>query len=411
MFRAFLLSVGLLATLLPRAICAPFDAVDVNLAEGIKAYESRNFGVAMDRFTHALLLSPSNPEIRNYISLTEQRLAQSSLNRPLNPAELQAIVRRAQEVLQRRRLKAAQTLEELKIAYKESELQNPNSLLEACRGIDIVVDVTLGDDSESLLIKHYVKSICAHVEKNAAKNADALAAQIQKIQGYLAFCRSDWRAAVDHWNHALEISPDDKHLAALLEHAKRHLERSRREAEVSRLIASGEQALAARQFAKASAFFDAVLNLNPYHQKALEQLKISREKGHDFLLAPVAAWTRQALASQESGDLITAARYWLIILEIDPVNDSARRNLDRSRTALMKELHSNINDAATDNGARSAAQNRAAKELYTLGLIQYSQSRLIEARSSLRDAARLNPDDGYIQNALKRVERELDLPR
>ena len=394
--------------LVSAAAGAPFDAVDANFTAGVKAYESRNFGTAMDHLTQALLLSPSNAKIREYISLTQEGLEASEDVHRLDPVELQTMVKRAQEVLQRRRRQAAQTLNELKIASQESALQNPGALLEACRGIDIVVDVTLGDDSESLLIKHYVKSICAHLEKNAASRADAVAAQIRKIQGYLAFCRSDWRQAVNHWSQALTAAPEDRHLRLLLERAKRHLEKSLRNEDVARLLSAGDEAFALKQFERAEATFDAALSLDPYNQRALERLKISRRKAHDTLLAPISGWARQAAASQQSGDVVTAARHWLNILEIDPTDEPARRNLEKNRAALMNELHSTANTSA-DAAAPGADQARESKRLYTLGLIQYSQSRLAESRTSLSKAANLNPNDSSIKNALERVKNELSL--
>lgn len=389
---------------------AQIETAEMDFENGVGYFKAKEFGKAMDRFTHALLLDPGNPSVHNYIALTQQELEKSQAQEGVNPAELQDMVRRAQSVLQARRSQAAKTLGDLKIAYDESELKDPTAYLEACRGIDIVLDVSLGDDSESRLIKHYVKSICSNLEKNVAGKIELDALRIRKIRGYLAYCRGEWSKAVTEWTIAFKDAPKDAHLRKLLERAKEQLAKAAAKQKIVDMMENGDAALSSKRFSMAMDIFENVLSMDPYNKGALDHLKLARLNAERSELVAVSKWAQLARERQNHGDILTAARYWFNILEVDPLSDDARRNLAKNKVELTKELQSVLAKSGTLEISPTQRDSEAHR-LYTLGLIQYSEGNLAASEASLRKAGDLSPSDEYIRNALKRVINELSIKR
>jgi tetratricopeptide (TPR) repeat protein len=156
----------------------------------------------------------------------------------------------------------------------------------------------------------------------------------------------------------------------------------------------------------ADSSFKAALELDPHETRALRSLKTVRQRAQDSKRASLPKWSLAANRAQSRGDILTAARHWLNILELDPLNEGARAKLAQNKRLLIQNAQSLANSeprGENDNSERM----QEARRLYTLGLIMFSEGDLAKSVRHLKSSLELNPNDEYTQKALSRVQREL----
>jgi hypothetical protein len=126
--------------------------------------------------------------------------------------DLRRIIAQAEKVMETRRREIRRALGELKVAERASRRLAPQETLRACRGVDLVLDVTLGDDPDSRRFREYLHSVCSNLETALLSGVLVNPADEQRVLGYVAFCRTDWKEAASSWEQALKLQPKDEHL-------------------------------------------------------------------------------------------------------------------------------------------------------------------------------------------------------
>ncbi|MBK8575927.1 MAG: hypothetical protein IPN90_09710 [Elusimicrobia bacterium] len=86
--------------------------------------------------------------------------------------------------------------------------------------MDLVLEVTLGDDPESQRFREYLHSVCANLETAIHSGMLMNPADKNRVLGYVAFCHSRWGEAATFWDLALKSHPQDDPLRHLAETAK-----------------------------------------------------------------------------------------------------------------------------------------------------------------------------------------------
>jgi len=385
-----------------RAACAAAaDTADGLYEEGVAMQEKGDFAAAVDRFSRALILRPSDRRIQDHLSAAGRRVVeQDDQLKNMSLADLSALVQQAQRILEDRRRRMAEALERLKLAETESQLSEPAALLRSCRGVDILVEVALGDDDESRRIKDYLHSLCGNLESSLHDGVIADAADAQRVAGYIAFCRSDWGAAVEAWRSALAAAPDDAHLKDLLARAEENDARAREIAETGRQMLEAESLAKTGDPARAAALLETILRRDPTDRNAIHLLEDCRQKIQvEAREAAVRGHRSRAEASERAGRPLEAAQAWIALLELDPLDEDALAHLKRTRNALAREA------AATP--ASSSRDEDLSRRLYTLGLIDYADGRLKDAADRFAASVAADASNDFARRALERVRREM----
>lgn len=380
--------------------------------EGLAHYQRKDYAVAIDRFTQALLRRPHDREIQKYVIATGQFIVdQESHQKTLPISELQRIVDQAQKILEQRHREMEGILERLKDAHSQSQLQDPKALLGACRGVDLLLEISLGEDPESRKIRGYLHSICENLKKAVDGRILADKEAVHRVLGYIAFCRSQWIKAAQEWEKAAVLNPQDSRLRELLFQARARHKREILQKQITGLMDAAKEKLKAKMHREATATFESVLRLHPTHEEALGLLEKTQSRiREDARKASIHANRELALDRQAKRSWIEAAQYWLNILELDPLHAEARRNLTKIRSGLARSIRNLAEPLARAHPDKNKpADPQKSQELYTLGLLNYSEGNLAKAIDNFKESLELNPSNEFAEKALKRVERELQI--
>lgn len=374
---------------------------------GLALYRQADFPAAMDHFSRALLYRPHDRQIQYYVIQTGQKIVDQEMQEKQMPvAELRKIIETAETVLEQRRTEMRQTLEQLKLAYAKS--QREDSLLESCHGVDMLMDISLGDDPESSEMKQYLHSLCSNLKKSMDSGWAARSEDIHRILGYIAFCQSLWPEAIKEWNQALALRPDDRHLKNILRRAEDNHKKEQLGIELNRELAEGNGALKAGLNQKAAALAESVLKSDPANAPARLLLEKAQSKMQEKFRQELLLKNRRlALQHQGKEMWIEAAQNWLSVLEIDPLDSDARKNLAKIKDGLFNKLLNLTGPSAELSTDTAAVDEQKAKQYYTLGLVQYSQGNLEKAAQNFKNCLKINPRDLLARKALSRVETEI----
>lgn len=340
--------------------------------EGRAAFEAGNYLAAVDRLTEALLRSPGDPRSQTLLVAAGKKLIESRSLSKMSLDELQRLVDNASRELETRRHDLRRALAELKAAQQASEKGSVKETLRACRGVDMLLEVTLGDDPESQKVLEYVRSVCANLEASLASGILLRPFDERRVAGYVAFCRSDWTEAAEAWGQASALVPSDSHVKDLWESAKK---RRDREEEQKREEAKQTQ-------------------MERDRVRSLAEKKVNMDRHR-----------RLALEHQNNKRWVEAAQSWLAVLKDDPLDPQAREALDAAGEQLRR-FETTVQPAAS-----SAPENSAQSEqFYTLGLIRYADGDLKGAAESFEAALKRNGRHPYARKALERVREEQKNP-
>lgn len=336
--------------------------------EGRAAFESGNFLTAIDRLTQALLRSPGDSRCQSLLVAAGKKLIETRSFSKLSLDELEKLVDNASRELETRRHDLRRALTELKAAQRASEAGSAQETLRACRGVDMLLEVSLGDDPESRKVLEYVRSVCANLETSLAAGILVRPFDERRVAGYVAFCRSDWKQAAEAWGQAVSLSPADSHLKELWRSAK---ERQDREEEQKRDETRQQQA-------------------ERDHNRSLAQQKETMDRHR-----------RLAVEYQNKGEWVAAAQSWLAVLKVDPLDPQAKEALDTAGEHLRRfGLGLEIADG------KNVGDPVEAERSYTLGLIRYADGDLNGAAEGFAAALKRNAGHPYARKALERVREE-----
>lgn len=373
-----------------------------NFKEGQAAYDRGDYAVAVDRLTDALIRSPGDARAQRMLVLAGQKLMEREKMAPLSADELQKIIQSAQNVLDERQRSIFRALEELKVADRAGRKMTPKETLRACRGVDLTLEVSLGDDPASRRFREYLHSVCSHLEASLHAGILLDPADESRVLGYVAFCREDWAGAKEHWSQALKLKPKDSHLRDLYSEAEGRDRRVQAARRTEQKLAEINAAIAGNKNEEALSMLQAALKEFPGDERLIDlfektQTRLARQARVDRMKTCRA----KAILDQREGRWLESAQSWLAVLQEDPLDEEAHRQLDRIRVHLGGEgAHSAVEKAASVSNAEEA------EKLYTLGLVNYADGNLDGAVAQFRGCLKKNPAHAYARKALERVEEE-----
>jgi tetratricopeptide (TPR) repeat protein len=371
--------------------------------EGQAAYTRGDYPLAVDRATEALIRGPGDKRSQRLLVAASQKIIEQEKANQMSLDDLRRMVSEANKVLDDRQKEIRRVMDELKIAERESGKLTPEETLRACRGVDLLLEVTLGEDPESKRFRAYLHSVCGNLKTALDRGILLRPEDERRVMGYVAFCRSDWNTAVSSWGEALKIQPKDEHLRELWTSAKAKQVQQESEKRITQWINDSNAAIAAHRDEEALLILRGALKDYPgeerlvgLYEKTLERVS---KRARDRMTT---AQRKKAMAHQNAGRWVDAAQSWLALLKEDPLNMEARENLDLIRRRLE------------GTGGRIAVAPKTlppdvlqqSEKFYTLGLIRYAEGDLDKASAQFKSCLKINPGHDYARKALERVEEE-----
>lgn len=367
--------------------------------EGQAAYARGDYPLAVDRLSEALARSPGDKRAQRLLVAAGQKIIGKQTQNQISLDDLRLMVSEANKVLDQRQKEIRRVLDELKIAERESGKFTAEETLRACRGVDLLLKVTLGDDRESRQFRDYLHSVCANL-KSALDRGILLRPEDEKrVFGYVAFCRSDWAAAVATWEQALKIQPSDPHLRELWAVAKKNLAQQRIETRTLALLSKAEASLVANNDGGALDLLQQGVKEFPEDERLATLFEKTQERvSKQACDRRVASYREKALAAQKNGQWLAAAQSWLEVLNADPSNAAAKENLDILRHRLEPSTAS--------PAPLSPEVLERSEKIYTTGMILYAEGDLEKSSVQFKKCLEINPRHEYARKALERVEEE-----
>lgn len=367
--------------------------------EGRAAYSRGDYPLAVDRLSEALARSPGDKRAQRLLVAAGQKITGKQALEQISLDDLRLMVSEANKVLDQRQKEIRRVLDELKIAQRESGKFTAEETVRACRGVDLLLDVTLGDDQESRQFRDYLHSVCANLKSALDRGILLRPEDEQRVFGYVAFCRSDWAVAAQTWEQALKINPSDTHLHELLAVAKANLAQQQIETKTVALLSKAETALSAHHDDEALDLLRKGINEFPGEERLMALYEKTQERvSKQAQERGVATHRERALAAQKKGQWLAAAQSWLAVLNADPLNAEAKENLD-----LLKHR---LDPVVGPPAPTSPEDLKRSEELYTLGLIRYAEGDLEKSFVQFKKCLKINPHHEYARKALERVEEE-----
>lgn len=371
--------------------------------EGQTAYARGDYRLAVDRLTEALIRGPGDKRAQRLLVAASQKMLEQEKADQLSLDELRRMVAEANTILEERQKELRRVLNELKIADRESRKLTPDETLRACRGVDLLLEVTLGDDPESERFRAYLHSVCSNLKTALDRGILMRPEDEQRVLGYVAFCRSDWATAAASWEEALKSQPKDQHLRELWTAAKSKQVQLETDKKIAQWITEADAALAAHREEEALVLLRRALKECPGEERLVaiyeDTLKRVEKRTRDRLTT---AHRKKAIAHQNAGRWMDAAQSWLALLKEDPLNAEARENLDRIR----HRLEGTGGRVGKTPFALPPDVIKQSEKAYTVGLIHYADGDLEKAVAQFKSCLKINPGHEYARKALERVEEE-----
>ncbi|MBL8023276.1 MAG: hypothetical protein JNK54_03190 [Elusimicrobia bacterium] len=372
--------------------------------EGQAAYDRGEYAAAVNLLTEALIHTPRDRRVSRLLLSAGQKVIDGNKIDRIPAKDLQQIIDQAENVLEERQRDLRRALAELKIAERASHKRTPKETLRACRGVDLMLEVTLGDDPASQKFRDYLHSVCSNLE--AALHAGVLLnpSDEKRVMGYVAFCKSDWEEASRSWGEALSLRPDDGPLRDLWVEAQDRFEKDQTEKEIEQGLAKAETAIKEKRDKDALSLLQSAMKAAPGDKRLIllfekTQERVSREAREKLVLFH----REKALKAQRAGQWISAAQGWLAVLQEDPLDPQARDEIERIRVRVGNRLGRLVE---TEDPVLAGDAAETAEKLYTLGLIRYAEGDLSGAADRFLACLKVNPGHAYARKALERVHEE-----
>ncbi len=387
------------------------DSAESLYQKGIHFFKKDNFVSAIDCFSRALVFNPEDQKIQSYLLLSGQKLVRQEEEQKYATLDnLQNMVDKAQDFLKVRKQQMEDALRKLKAAYSQSLKENPASLLRACRGVDIMFEVSLGRDEDSQKIKDYLHSLCGSLHDSVQSGLALDVQDMHRVMGYIAFCNSEWGLAVEEWEKALSLAPTDERLKFLLSRARDNQAQAQKIVKMAQLMASAEVKYRQGKAKAAVLLLKELLGLSPTHQEALRLMEKTQEKLQQGIRdKAVAEYKSLAKKHMQQDQWLEAAQNWLGLLKIDPLHEEALLALEKIQKNLAADKKRTVQSKEQSASFVSARQSKKAQHHYTLGILDYADGHLKNAVKHFEKSLTYDPHNHFTRRALDRVRREMGM--
>jgi tetratricopeptide (TPR) repeat protein len=258
----------------------------------------------------------------------------------------------------------------------------------------------------------YTKQMKKKLDKLFKELEDKMFEQEQKLKafeklikdGNKDFDKAKYKDAMDKFEAALKLFPDDTDAKMFLEEAKEKWEAEQgaalKEKQYNDLISEGDQLMKKENYEEAKAKYEEALKIKPNEKLPKTQI----DKINDIL--------KQLLAEQGKKE-----EYNNLIKEADQAFNSkqyeeAKTNYNKALALFPKETHPQNKIKEIDDILKQLAKEKEAEEQYNKVIASADQAfdtgKLDEAKKLYQDAQKLKASEDYPKNKIAEIDKLLD---
>jgi tetratricopeptide (TPR) repeat protein len=375
------------------------------------AYRAGHYFDALWAATDILDHEPDNTVAKNYVWTITRKIQKDRDVKPLSHAELDRALFVAGRALESRRQRTAEILSILRETDQRTRSsRSPQDLLSGMAGLDAVFDKNLSSEMADEQARAYKRTILENLKASLDRGVFVSEKDHLRAEGYLAYFKEDWNAALSSWRRAAALDPADARLQKDVDSLQSVLARRERDEKLMDLTREARIHFQVGDNAQASETWKEVLALDPQNAEAksgLAAARVALEKTRRR--ARLKTQTEEGLKLYRAGDAFSAAEIWLEVLQEDPTFEEARRWLQYAGRKIGAAGAARREAPRAKTEEAPAPQPSKAMDLYKEGVIQYAQDNVARAIELWRQALSLDPQLTRAQEALRQAQAELSL--
>ncbi|MBI4056030.1 MAG: tetratricopeptide repeat protein [Elusimicrobia bacterium] len=390
-------------------------SVSQQLQAGKQNFEAGNYSRALDHFFEVLKFAPENIEAKIYITRIGESGRQLEQDARFTPEERKKALEEVALLLQKRKQKLSGLHHDLRQISRQLESANPDpqGLLKASLSLSRFKELEISDQILRNQSQAYIEVLQAQLRKAIQRGGvfqnpkDVLVAR-----GFLWYYKDDYENALKEWRKALALSPGDSMLREQVEWVSKKKTLRERDQTIQELFKQASALYAKGQYDQSLLYWKSLVVMEPDNKEFQRSMMSAQEKVRKTKSDQK---FRDAKRELERGRLTSASQLFLEVLEIDPTHPQALEELKQIQHQLNQKLAS-FNQSKKRSGS-SLREERAPMEItpspklseeqYTLGIIYYAQGDLEKARRALEDALQYDPANEKAKNALERIRAEI----
>ena len=351
--------------------------------QGLAEYESGNYKSAMENFSEALYLNPTNKQAKQYLEKAGKKFLEELETR--RESERREILRRAQGIIAERNQKVKEIYESGVKHYTQGEL------LRAGIEFNEVLEI----EPEHKEAKKYLELIGKRLQDIVNKGEFKTVSELYYAQGAIFYINGEWGKAISQWKNALKLDSSNKELSEFIKIAekRRHQEEALEKAEV--LYRNGLAHYNEGKIKEAITELEEAIKLNPNHTKARDYLARAREKVSEMKGEEEAKRRREIIEKHyfrgidyyAEGKFKKAIEEWDEVLRIDPEHKGAKEYIDKARDKIASANSRREKEKLTTR----RPEEEKIEVYYKQGINYYLAGKFKEAISQWEEVLKMEP--------------------
>jgi len=364
--------------------------------QGLADYEAGNYRAAMENFSEALFLDPTNKQARDYLEKAGRKFMQEIEIK--KEYERKEILGRAQSIIAERKEKVKRGIKH----YKQGEL------LKAGEEFNAVLEI----EPEHKKAKKYLELIGKRLEDIVNKGEFKTIDELYYAQGTIFYINGEWGKAISQWRNAVKIGSSKKELSKFIKIAEK---REQEEEALERAEVLYRDIMAHYDEGKideAIKMLEEAIKLNPEHKKAREFLARAKERLAAIRKEEEAGRRRESIDKHyfqgidyyAEGQFKKAIKEWEAVLMLDPAHSGAKEYLEKARDKIAS---ANSRREKRQGTARRAKEEKV-EVYYRQGINYYLAGKFKDAIGQWEEVLKIEPSHNsakeYIAKAKERLK-------
>jgi len=297
---------------------------------GLTDYEAGNYKSAMESFSEALFLDPTNKQARHYLEKAGEKFLEEKESE--KESERKDMLQRAKSEILERRKKAQENYENGVKHYRRSEL------LKAIEEFNSVLEI----EPEHKEAKGYLELIVKKLEDAVNKGEFKTVSELYYAQGAIFYVNGEWAKAIGQWEEAIKLDPANEELSEFIKIASKKKEEQEALEKAEVLHREGVAHYNEGRFEEAIGELEEAVKLNPKHIKAREYLAKAKDKLATIKKEEEERKHREAIETHyfqgidyyAEGEFGKAISEWEEVLLIDPEHKGAKEYMEKAREKI-----------------------------------------------------------------------------
>jgi tetratricopeptide (TPR) repeat protein len=366
--------------------------------QGLAEYESGNYKSAMENFSEALYLDPTNKRAKHYLEKAGNKFLEEVETK--REAERREILRKAQDIIVERNRKVKELYESGVRHYNQGELLRAS----------IKFNETLEIEPEHKEAKKYLELIGKKLQDIVNKGEFKTVSELYYAQGAVFYINGEWGNAISQWKNALKLDPSNTELSEFIKIAERKREQEEAFEKAEVLYRNGLAHYNEGKIKEAIIELEEAIKLNPHHTRAQDCLVGAREKVATVSKEEEEKRRREIIEKHyfqgidyyAEGKYNKAIEEWDEVLRIDPEHKGAREYIDKARDKIASANSRREKERVTTR----KPEEEKIEVYYKQGINYYLAGEFKEAIKQWEEVLKMEPaHKGAIEYIAKAKER------